>query len=284
MRRLLVHPVDRRLLSPGPRLRGPRRRRAAPRRGHRRDRDRPLGAAGPQSVPIVHAGPITCGETVQGHLGRYDCAADQFFFDVYTFSGEAGQFVNAQLHSDDFDPFLSLVAADGTVVASDTNSGPGLDAQVVTTLDATSDQWALLPSSETAGATGDYTLTLGCSQMPQIPEGYFTDADYPDFAFEVKITPAGEAELAGTPMTGDCPAETVCVSGQLPDRAEMFIRILGPRLNGYLWPTLVRFTPSQVDVSILQLSTRRVQLYRLDAVPPDTQDLSGLQDRTGFLP
>jgi hypothetical protein len=61
--------------------------------------------------------------------------------------------------------------------------------------------------------------------------------------------------------------------------------VIGPRPNGYLWPTLVRFTPSRVEVDIEQISTGALRTYALDAVPPgDLTDLAGIQDRTGFLP
>ncbi len=70
----------------------------------------------------------------------------------------------------------------------------------------------------------------------------------------------------------------------MPGRSELFLRILGPRPNGHLWPTIVRFTLSRVVVEIQQLSTGELETYELDAVPAGTDDLSGRQDRTGFLP
>jgi hypothetical protein len=78
--------------------------------------------------------------------------------------------------------------------------------------------------------------------------------------------------------------DTVCVSGALPGRSEAFLRILGPRPNGFLWPTIVRFTPSRVVVDMHQLSSDQTNRYTLEAVPTGVDDLSGLQDRTGFLP
>lgn len=111
---------------------------------------------------------------------------------------------------------------------------------------------------------------------------WITDPSYPDFRFRVAI-------IAGTPIQGSreplCQPETVCVSGALPGRSELFIRVIGPRPNGYLWPTLVRFTPSRVEVDIEQISTGILRTYALEAVAPgDLTDLSGIQDRRGFLP
>jgi hypothetical protein len=82
----------------------------------------------------------------------------------------------------------------------------------------------------------------------------------------------------------ECIPETLCVSGAVPGRSEVFLRIIGPRPNGFLWPTIVRFTPSRVEVDIQQISTGITKMYVLEAVPPDSQELTGLQDRQGFLP
>jgi hypothetical protein len=67
-------------------------------------------------------------------------------------------------------------------------------------------------------------------------------------------------------------------------RSEVFLRVIGPRPNGYLWPTIVRFTPSRVEVDVQQISTGITKTYVLPAIPADSDELTGLQDRTGFLP
>ena len=115
------------------------------------------------------------------------------------------------------------------------------------------------------------------------PDGFFADDQYPDFCFDVTITPPGDTPIDGT-REAVCIEDTVCVSGALPGRAEVYVRVIGPRPNGFLWPTIVRFTPSQVNVEIFQISTEELQSYQLDAVGPNEDDLSGLQDRTGFQP
>jgi hypothetical protein len=111
---------------------------------------------------------------------------------------------------------------------------------------------------------------------------YLTTPAFPDFRFRVRIYNSA-TPIAGHKET-DCIPETLCVSGAIPGRSEVFIRVIGPRPNGYLWPTIVRFTPSRVEVDIQQISTGVTKTYVLPAVPPDSDELSGLQDRTGFLP
>ncbi len=113
-------------------------------------------------------------------------------------------------------------------------------------------------------------------------DGYLTSSAVPGFRFKVRIF------NTATPISGvkesDCIPETLCVSGAVAGRSEVFLRVIGPRPNGYLWPTIVRFTPSRVEVDVQQISTGITKTYVLPAVPPDSDELSGLQDRTGFLP
>ncbi len=113
------------------------------------------------------------------------------------------------------------------------------------------------------------------------PGDWITDPAYPDFRFKVAISAA--ETLPGT-KEPECIAEALCLSGAVPGRAEVFLRLIGPRPNGYLWVQIVRFTPSRVDVSIEQRSTTAQRSYVLHAVPPDLGVLSGFEDRTGFLP
>jgi hypothetical protein len=113
-------------------------------------------------------------------------------------------------------------------------------------------------------------------------DGYLTSSAVPGFRFRVRIF------NTATPIAGakesDCIPETLCVSGAVPGRSEVFLRVIGPRPNGYLWPTIVRFTPSRVEVDVQQISTGITKTYVLPAIPPDSDELTGLQDRTGFLP
>ena len=114
-------------------------------------------------------------------------------------------------------------------------------------------------------------------------DGFITTSAIPDFQFRVRII-QGALTITGLRETTGCVPETLCVSGAVPGRPEVFLRVVGPRSNGYLWPTIVRFTPSRVEVDIQQISTRILKTYVLPAVPPESDDLSGLLDREGFRP
>lgn len=118
---------------------------------------------------------------------------------------------------------------------------------------------------------------------PPPPEDeYFTDSQYPGWKFRVVIS-GGAQQILGSHEDA-CLPETVCVSGAIPGRSEVFIRVVGPKPNGKLWPTLVKFTTSQVDVWIRQLSSGDEKHYTLAGAGPGVDELPGLFDRTGFTP
>lgn len=233
------------------------------------------------------AQPIQCGETIMSNLTAQDFTDEQGrFFDIYAFSGTAGQQITATLTSPVFEADLELRTPGGEDAAEDEVENPGQTARIDYTLTSTSTNWRLIAKADDTGDTGSYTLTLQCGgdepPPPPPPPGFFLDPAYPDFQFRVRIGDPG-SQIPGR-REGNCQPETVCVSGALPGRSEVFIRIVGPRPNGFLWPTIVRFTPSRVVVDIQQISTGITQTYTLAAVPPGNDDLSGRQDRMGFLP
>ena len=118
---------------------------------------------------------------------------------------------------------------------------------------------------------------------PPPPSGaWLESAELPDFRFQVRVTTgAGEQEVRAE---AECVEETLCVSAAVPGRSELFLRVVGPKPNGYLWPTLVRFTTSTVEVWVERHSTGELRYYRLPGASPGSSDLSGRFDRTAFGP
>jgi hypothetical protein len=131
------------------------------------------------------------------------------------------------------------------------------------------------------GTVADSFSILQGPPPPPVP--LFADLDYPGYGFGVVITGGPGDPRPGAPE-GACPAETVCVSGAVPGRSEVLIRLVGPKPNGYLWPTLVKLTTSQVEVWIEQVATGELRYYRLPGAVPGDDTLPGLFDRRGFLP
>ena len=242
--------------------------------------------AGEDDCPFAET--IACGATVSGTLTAQDCTDDQNrALDVFTFSGTSGATITATLQPTGFEGDLELYDPGFEDYAEMEGQFPGQTVVLQSTLNQTSSLWRLVVKTDDAGENGPYQLTLQCSgdgEPPPPPgNGYFIDPAYPDFRFRVRITPAGGPTIVGSREPG-CLPETVCVSGALPGRSEVFLRIVGPRPNGFLWPTIVRFTPSRVVVDMHQISTGQTRTYTLQAVPPGSENLSGRQDRDGFLP
>lgn len=224
---------------------------------------------------------ITCGETVTTTIRPTDCATDSgVLFDEIFFSGQNGQTVTITMTSPDFDPYLVLFDPDIEDVAEDDNSGPGNNgAQIVHRLNRTSNDWSVTPTPLEPDVTGTYTLSLACSGTGN--DGFVSHPNVPGFQF--KVTIRGATTIAGR-LEPTCLPETVCVSGAIPGRPEVLLRVVGPRPNGFLWPTIVKFTTSEVEVVVRQNSTGQTQTYLLAGAAPGFDELTGLFDRTGFLP
>lgn len=119
-------------------------------------------------------------------------------------------------------------------------------------------------------------------EEPPPDDGFLRTDALPGFKFRVEIT-GGGGTREGT-KDDDCIPETLCVSGAIPGRSEVFVRIVGPKPNGKLWPTLVKFTTSRVEVTIVQEASGEERRYVLEGAAPGTSDLPGLFDRGGFDP
>lgn len=104
----------------------------------------------------------------------------------------------------------------------------------------------------------------------------------PGFEAKVGITPPGKWGTTGE-VEPRCIAETLCVSGALPGRPELFVKMVGPRPNGFLWTQVSRFTPSRVTLWLRQTSTGLMRFYDLEAAGTG-EDPYGLQDRQAFYP
>jgi len=117
------------------------------------------------------------------------------------------------------------------------------------------------------------------AEPPPPASGVINSPQYPNFRFWVRISDT----RIGTPVAG-CLPETLCVAGAIPTRAEVFIRIVGPKANGYLWPNIIKFNTTKTEVWIQQISTSDTQYYFLPALATDSATLPGLVDKVGFLP
>jgi ELWxxDGT repeat protein len=150
--------------------------------------------------------------------------------------------------------------------------GPAMD--VASTTDLGSPD--LGSATEAGGLRAEAALVA-----PPAP-GWITTPAVPGFRFRVVITDGtGKARPGrGVPCLGG----TLCVAGAVRDRAEVFLRFVGPRPNGRLRPAIARLTPGRVDVWVEQTATGVVRHYVLPAVAAGSENLDGILDRTGFAP
>ncbi len=130
---------------------------------------------------------IPVGSSVSGQLSASDpILQDNTHYKLFTFQGVAGQAVQIDLISNDFDAYLYLRDASGTSIAHDDDSGGGLNARIVMTLPSTG-MYTIVANTLRQGQFGNFTLRLQSvaaqNQMAQqIPvgssvNGVLTDGD-----------------------------------------------------------------------------------------------------------
>jgi ELWxxDGT repeat protein len=142
--------------------------------------------------------------------------------------------------------------------------------------------WIPLPDRLLFASSQVQTGILSSLPMtaPAPPLGpWLESARLPGFRFKVRIDDRalGRQEPA-------CMERTLCVSGAVPGRSEVFLRISGTRPNGRLWPALIKLTTSVADVWVLQKATGHLRHYRLQGSGAAGPTLPGLLDRDGFPP
>lgn len=239
-----------------------------------------LSAAPAMAAHQCFPEPLRCGETRNASLDASECFLDEeSWADFYTFAGPAGQTVAITLTSNNFTPSLFLFNPQPALAVEENGTGSTL------TLQHTLERgglWRIGATTVAARDLGLYTIRLDCS-TPTPPAGnWLTTNAIPGFRFKVRIT-AGSQVIAGAKVN-DCLEDTMCVSGAVRDRAEVFIRVVGPRPNGLLWPTLVKLNTSQVEVWIEQVDSGDVRYYFLPGADPSSSELPGFFDRNGFEP
>ncbi|MEC4990171.1 MAG: trypsin-like peptidase domain-containing protein [Oscillatoria sp. PMC 1068.18] len=99
------------------------------------------------------------GAIINGRLEPGDgvLPVDNSFFDLYTFTGRAGQRIQIEMISREIDPYLILLAPDGDEVAQDDDGGGGNNARITTTL-RVSGVYSLIVNSYNGGQSGEYRL------------------------------------------------------------------------------------------------------------------------------
>jgi hypothetical protein len=150
--------------------------------------------------------PINFGQTVNGALATSDCrspfeiAGNQFYADLYSFSGAKGQQVSIQLTAG-FDTYLTLAGPSGSVVAEDDDGGGGSNSRI-----PAGNGFFPLPddgtyfievSSFDPNITGSYQLTLSGTTSLQLSALNYSVNENAVFA-TVTVTRTGSNASAAT--------------------------------------------------------------------------------------
>jgi hypothetical protein len=120
---------------------------------------------------------LTSTRTLTGNLSFSDCVdansnGNDYYYDLFSFSGTPGQKLNLSAISNAFDPDLLLVAPDGTTLYND-DAGGGTNPVIATTLNQTGNYQVVL-SSALPLETGSYSfsfsigVTAGGGTLPDL--------------------------------------------------------------------------------------------------------------------
>jgi hypothetical protein len=231
---------------------------------------------------------VACGDTVSATIDEESCSLSDppTLFDLYEFDGLSGQMVDVRVDAGDgLTPSVALFDPVGNLVAEGESEVQGGSARLVFVLDETGD-WGLSVSGESgANETGTYTLTFACDEAPAPEPPYDTWLRTPElagFEFQVRISAAGESREGDLDL--DCQSETLCVAGAVSGRSEVYVRVVGPKPNGRLWPEVIKFSTSRVEAWIRQISSGEVIYFDLDGLGPGDEELDGRVERQGFVP
>lgn len=138
---------------------------------------------------------------------------------------------------------------------------------------------SVAPNARALAARAEFAPVVVVPDPPPPLVAPLLSSQYSNFRFWVRISDT----RIGTP-TDACLPETLCVAGAIPTRAEVFVRIVGPKPDGHLWPNVVKFNTTKTEVWIQQISTDRTKYYLLPALAQDSATLPGLVDKEGFIP
>ena len=87
--------------------------------------------------------------------------------DRYTIAAKGGQYLDARMSAEAFDPLLSLIGPGGDLLATDDDSGGGTNARIRYTL-PTGGNYTLIASRFDAATGGDYLISAELAQPPAV--------------------------------------------------------------------------------------------------------------------
>lgn len=141
------------------------------------------------------ATPISIGQTVNGNLSTSDCPLDDgTYYDVYSFSGTAGQQISVLMTSNEFDTFLFLNRPDGSVLGTNDDGGGGTNSRIPAgsgfiTLPTTGTYTIWANAFDASDTTGAYAITLN-GTAPPTPRTLTVASSNPNSGVNITVSPA----------------------------------------------------------------------------------------------
>jgi CHAT domain-containing protein len=140
--------------------------------------------------------PIAIGQTLESRLGESSPQRDGVTIENWEIIGRAGQTITIEATSNEFDPLLSLSAADGKVLATDDNGGTGLNARITIKLPSDG-RYQIETSTAWQKRGGNYRLSVveGETPIKTGNEKLSANLEYLDLCLRVTTNPAWKSEL-----------------------------------------------------------------------------------------
>ena len=129
------------------------------------------GCGGGGGVTPVRSNTIAIPGEVSGRLTRRDQRLnDNSYYQAWSFFGTAGQNVQIDVTSGDFDAFAILQGPGGNEIARDDDGGSGTNARIRVSLPS-SGTYRILANAYRRGQTGSYTVRLSALSGPVVSTG-----------------------------------------------------------------------------------------------------------------
>jgi ferredoxin len=130
----------------------------------------PIAQPVPQPIAAEPTNPIAApgqtayiqiGQTMRGRLEPGDqLMQDSTYADLWQFQGMAGQTVQIDVRSDEFDTYMQLLDANGNKLGEDDDSGGNLNSRLIYTLPATAMYQIVVNNAGHTRRAGIYTVSV----------------------------------------------------------------------------------------------------------------------------
>jgi hypothetical protein len=236
--------------------------------------------------------PTSCGSTVNGDLTSADCVLlDNTAFDVYSFSGTAGQQVTITMTSSVIDSYLFLVDPSGSNdVAQDDDSGggaTGLDSRIVFTLNQTGTWFIVANVIDDTTRTNDpllgpYSVTLSCSggDGGGSCTSNATTLCLNNFRYSVTVTFSTPAGQSGSGMAVPETSDTGMFWFFSSNNIEIIIKVVtGCSFNSRIWVFAGGLTNVAYTITVTDTVTGATKTYS----NPQGSPSQPVQDTNAFV-